>query len=199
MYNGAIMVEAQAQDEERARLLAAASQLLRAGGAQALSVRKVAKAAGCSTMGVYSRFGGKPGLLDALYAEGFALLAAAQGQVQGPPGREHVLALCGVYRAVARTHPAHYALMMGGVAGFEPSAERTQLAARTFAVVRRAIHRAQRINQVAGEDPADLAEAVLASCHGLLTFELSGRCDDPAAAARRYQATVGALLDGWPT
>lgn len=187
-----------AQDEERVRLLEAASQLLRDEGPQGLSVRKVASAAGSSTMGVYSRFGGKPGLLDALYGEGYEILAAAQDQVDGTAGRARVLALCAVYRAVALTHPAHYALMTGGVPGFEPSAERARAGRGTFEVLRRAISDAQGVREVAGHAADDLAEALVAACHGLVAFELAGRFEDPPRIAQRYQAAVGALLSGWP-
>src|SRR3954467_13282778 len=56
---------------------ASASELLSKEGASGLSVRRIAAAAGCSTMGLYSRFGGKDGVVDELYAEGFVRLIGA--------------------------------------------------------------------------------------------------------------------------
>ena len=50
-------------------LRAAASRILDAEGIGALSLRRVATEAGVTTMGIYSRFGGKDGLLDALCLE----------------------------------------------------------------------------------------------------------------------------------
>ena len=61
----------------RRALLDAASRLLVEEGPQALSMRRVAAAAGCSTTVLYTLFGGKEGLADALYREGFARLTAA--------------------------------------------------------------------------------------------------------------------------
>src|SRR5215467_4809505 len=71
---------ARPRDEQGRRILEAASELLSKEGANALSVRRIAAAAGCSTMGLYSRFGGKDGVVDELYAEGFERLVEAMRQ-----------------------------------------------------------------------------------------------------------------------
>lgn len=63
--------------DTRALLLSAASTLLADEGPEALTVRRIAATAGVSTMGVYSRFGGKDGVVDALFREGFDGLLAA--------------------------------------------------------------------------------------------------------------------------
>ena len=63
-------------DETRATLLDAARTLLEADGPAALTVRRIAAEAGMSTMNVYSRFGGKDGVVDELYCEGFHRLRA---------------------------------------------------------------------------------------------------------------------------
>ena len=55
-------------------LLTAAHDLSASDGPTALTVRRIAGAAGVSTMNVYSRFGGKDGVLDELFAEGFRRL-----------------------------------------------------------------------------------------------------------------------------
>ena len=49
------------------KILEAASVLFLKGGSAALSVRAIAKAAGVSTIGIYSYFEGKQGILDVLY------------------------------------------------------------------------------------------------------------------------------------
>ena len=45
-------------------------------GAAALTVRRIANEAGGSTMGIYSRFGGKDGVVDAALRRGLPLLCA---------------------------------------------------------------------------------------------------------------------------
>src|SRR3954471_14451651 len=56
----------------RRALLDTASRLLVKEGPQALTMRRVAAAAGCSTTVLYTAFGGKNGIAEALYREGFA-------------------------------------------------------------------------------------------------------------------------------
>ena len=53
----------------RGRLLQVAADLLEAEGLDALSMRPLARAAGCSTMVFYTEFGSKTGLLEALADE----------------------------------------------------------------------------------------------------------------------------------
>ncbi|MFT6991153.1 MAG: AcrR family transcriptional regulator, partial [Paraglaciecola sp.] len=52
-------------------ILQAATELFLEGGSSALSVRAISKRAGVSTIGIYSHFNGKQGILDELYIEGF--------------------------------------------------------------------------------------------------------------------------------
>ncbi len=196
MYNDIAAVTEDIEDE-RSRLLTAASKILHEQGPEGLSVRKVAAVAGCSTMGVYTRFGGKPGLMHALYAEGFKILADAQDQIQRPPGRGQVLAFCAIYRAVARSHPAHYALMMGGIPGYRPSPEGAQIASVRSEVLCQAVHEAQAVGDIPGRAPEDLTYALLAVCHGLVTFEVTDMFSGSKQAAQRFSATLTALLDGW--
>src|SRR4051812_15785478 len=67
----------QPRDETSTAILEAAGTLLAKEGAEALTVRRIAAAAGCSTMGLYSRFGGKDGVVEHLFIEGFQQLDAA--------------------------------------------------------------------------------------------------------------------------
>ncbi|MEV0759025.1 TetR/AcrR family transcriptional regulator [Nocardia sp. NPDC050435] len=58
-------------------LLSAAATILEQEGSQALTVRRIARAAGTSTMAIYSRFGATGALHGELRARGFARLATA--------------------------------------------------------------------------------------------------------------------------
>jgi AcrR family transcriptional regulator len=117
-------VEAGESADSKARILAAASALFLNGGTGALSVRAIAREAGLSTMGIYSHFQGKQGILDALYAEGFARLAAvmADAAEQADP-RAAALAGTQGYLRLASDYEAHYRLMFGERTGeYVPSA-----------------------------------------------------------------------------
>ena len=119
--------------DTKSRILAAASALFLEGGAKALSVRAVAARAGLSTIGIYSHFNGKQGVLDALYIEGFGLIS--QPAPEGPDigARQAVLTACRRYLDAAERHEAHYLLIFGEAdPNYEPSEEARKVAARAF-------------------------------------------------------------------
>src|SRR4051812_28581588 len=77
----------------RETLLDAALRLLEERGPGALRVRDVAAAAEQSTMGVYTHFGSKQGLLEELYLHGFRRLADRLSSVpSGGRGRQGLMA-----------------------------------------------------------------------------------------------------------
>ncbi|MEM9066983.1 MAG: TetR/AcrR family transcriptional regulator [Myxococcota bacterium] len=180
-------------DDVARALRDAASQLLTIHGPTGLSVRAVATAAGQTTMAVYSRFGGKAGLLDALYQEGFGVLADAQAAV---PESEDPLRdlekLLMRYRHTALVHAAHYALMFGGK-GFTPSDASRQVAWSTFEHLAGRVKRCQDAAQLAPGDPLKIAHAIFALCHGLVAVEMEGM----AEGADAYREAVRALLRGF--
>ncbi len=125
-------------DERRRPVLEAAARLLAEEGPHGLSLRRIAAAAGGSTQLVYTLFGGKPGLADALYAEGFGRLAAACREALAdcpPPGApERLVAIGRAYRAFAQREPAFFAVMFGkAIPDFVPtSATSGRCRANTF-------------------------------------------------------------------
>lgn len=118
----------------RAKILEAASQLFLEGGVSVLSVRAISKRAGLSTIGIYSHFNGKQGVLDALYIEGFSKVYKAMELGAGDDvGIDHVLKSCAGYLTVAFDNEAHYRLIFGeGDMGYQPSEEARDAATRAF-------------------------------------------------------------------
>lgn len=109
----------------RTKILKAASQLFLDGGASSLSVRAISKEAGLSTIGIYSHFKGKQGILDALYIEGFNLVRDAT-DVASDTGsaRERVLKAVKRYIQVGQEHEAHYRFIFGETfSSYKPSDE----------------------------------------------------------------------------
>lgn len=108
----------------RERLLESALAIVDAKGAEGLTVRAVAKAAGCSTMGVYTHFNGKAGLVDAVVGWGFeslndAMSAACQA---ADGGRDGLLAAAEAYREWALRHQMQFHAMFAPAAvGLEAS------------------------------------------------------------------------------
>lgn len=102
----------------RETLLDAAEALLAQRGADALSLRDVARSAGVSHAAPYHHFAGLPELLAALAARSFQQLGAAmQAGVDAHPGnaREQLLAIAVAYVDFARRRPARFRLMFGPV------------------------------------------------------------------------------------
>ena len=81
-------------------------------GAGALRIRDVAAAAEQSTMGVYTHFGSKRGLLEQLYLRGFdAWRTSSPASPSDGRGRQELLAFALAYRAFALDNEALYGLM----------------------------------------------------------------------------------------
>ncbi len=122
-------------NQNKAKILEAASELFLEGGTAALSVRAIAKRAGVSTIGIYSHFEGKQGILDALYIEGFEQVAIAMDVLTpGLTARDAVLQASSNYLQLAETHEAHYRLIFGESNGaYAPSNSAKEEAIRAFA------------------------------------------------------------------
>jgi len=116
----------------KARILAATSAIFLEGGAKALSVRAVAARADLSTIGIYSHFQGKQGLLDALYVEGFErVLRSLDVDGTGPAAVRQAAAN---YLATAEEYQSHYRLIFGEPdRTYAPSDVAQQVGAQAFA------------------------------------------------------------------
>jgi AcrR family transcriptional regulator len=188
---------ARTRDEQGRRILESASELLSKEGAAALSVRRIAAAAGCSTMGLYSRFGGKDGVVDELFVEGFERLIdamSANATTDHPLDDLRRCAQC--YRDTALANATHYMVMFGGaVPGFEPSDSSLQLAHEAFAGLVAGVQRCVDAGLMAGPAP-ELAEILWGSIHGLVMLELVGIDPLTSDASARFGRALDVLLAG---
>jgi len=129
--------------ETKEKILKAASEIFLEGGMPALSVRAVSKRAGLSTIGIYSHFQGKQGILDALYIEGFKMaydVVTIEDDSLSP--KEAVLQAAKNYFDFANEYRAHYRLMYGqSVAGYVPSIEAKTVGAKGFAQMAKLVAR----------------------------------------------------------
>jgi AcrR family transcriptional regulator len=162
-------------DDQEAEILDAASRVLREEGAGALTVRRIATDAGCSTMGIYSRFGGKDGVIDALYAEGFRMLCAGMSALPHTDDAVADFRRCSLnYRALALANSTHYMVMFGGaVPGFVASPESKELGHRAFDALVADVQRCLDAGAFVG-DAVDIAYTTWASMHGYVMLELVG-------------------------
>ncbi|GAA3831278.1 MULTISPECIES: TetR/AcrR family transcriptional regulator [Amycolatopsis] len=163
----------------RERFLQAALTVLLKQGVAGLTVRSVAEAAGTSTIGVYTRFGGRNGVLDALYERTFEMLHEefrAVPPVSGDPAAG-ILALARAYRRFALDSPARYAFMFEqSVPGFDPDPDLRAFAQRSsFDLL------VDRVAPVTppGRDPNVTGYLIWTTMHGLVSVELTHRARNP--------------------
>jgi AcrR family transcriptional regulator len=158
-----------------AELLAIANEFVRTEGPHSLSLRRIAQLAGTSTQSVYTEFGGKGGLADAVFRSGFEQLAAELTVASLPDNPiARIRTLASVYRRVAINNPAHYQLMTGApIAEYRPSEQSLRYAASTMEPLRIAVRDAIDEGLLHGS-PDEVAEDLWAIGHGYVSLEISG-------------------------
>lgn len=161
----------------RQGLLDAAMRVLREQGALHLTLRRVADVAGTSTMGIYTCFGSRSGLLEAIYEYGFSLLHDAMtSSLNGhadPLAR--IMAVARGYREFALADPALYALMFERpLPDFDPSPQRRNDALNlTFDLLTQATSAAAQAGLIQSNDPIRAAYLVWTTIHGIVSIELT--------------------------
>jgi AcrR family transcriptional regulator len=184
----------------RETLLDAALRLLEERGPGALRVRDLAEAAELSTMGVYTHFGSKQGLLEQLYLHGFRRLEDRLDSVPADDqGRQELLAFATSYRAFALDNEALYGLMFErATPDFVPSDGSRLAGLATFEML---------VTRVAGwrpdfTDPAADSHLIWATMHGLVSIELMHkRWGGPLVAhlqgdpEQNYATAIGSLFE----
>ena len=185
-------------DEVGQALVSAAGDLLAQEGAGALTVRAIASAAGTSTMNVYSRFGGKDGVVEHLWLQGFDLLAEA---MEGSGTTDDPLAdlqRCGqAYRRFALEHSTLYTVMFTGVVpDFEPSDSAKMHGLRTLSLLAQRLRRAMDAGLLRQGDADHLAAVVWSTCHGVMSLELTHAERTGIDWSQVFTDATGAVLKG---
>ncbi len=173
----------------RHTLLDAALHVLQHDGAAALTLRNITERAGCSTTGIYTYFGGKHGLVEAIYLDGFESFDRALS-----PFYEvgDLLGAGRAYRTWALSNQMHYLVMFGSaVPDFEPSEMAAVRAGRSFVDLVDAV-------RIAGaDDPETSAYHLYATVHGYVMLELMGMGPvEPTQLDRRYEEGLRRALAG---
>jgi AcrR family transcriptional regulator len=197
------------RNAQREALLDAASEMLVHGGPEAISLRKLAARVGTSTMAVYTAFGGKEGLIFALYEEAFDRLAAAEEAVmKNPEPLLYLRDLAFAYRDFALKNPSYYALMISstlpvpdslrhGETGETNPTARGVTQHRSYRIMLDAVKKCVEDGALPSHHGVEvLADALWAAVHGLCSLELAGFHDSAEAAENRFNVTTGAILRG---
>lgn len=189
-------------------LIEAAQQVLEKHGAGALTVRAIADHAAISTMAVYSRFGGKANILEALYRRGFHLLRAEMEKVPSSSSSVHdITGLAFAYRRFALENPGLYGFMFERpIPGFDPSLESRQEGLRTtFDILANRVGAFVKESMGGEGDPATVSYLIWSALHGELSLELTHSMrtplpgwliTGPESAEKVYRLMVETMLSG---
>lgn len=185
-------------DDVGRTLLATASRLLAEEGAGALTVRRIAGDSGMSTMNVYSRFGGKHGVVERLFLEGFGLLAATMTAVPTTDDPVADLVTCGLrYRGFAFDHPTLYSVMFEkAVPDYEPGDIALASGLATLQHLAERIERCIAAGRFRTGDPLHLAGIVWSTCHGAVSLELKQKRHIPLDWEAVFRDSCAALVRG---
>lgn len=165
----------------RAALLTAAAALLEEQGAEALSLRGLARRTGVSQTAPYNHFASKDDLLARLAEDGFRRLAAAQATVLADAAADGALIALGVdYVRFAVRAPQLYRLMFG--AGLGGSCDDAGVAAAkhaSFAPLKQALRTGEAHARWSDAEHEAAAVAAWSLVHGLALLVIDGSLRDP--------------------
>jgi AcrR family transcriptional regulator len=174
----------------RSAVLAAAAEQIASDGVDAVSLRGLARRAGVSHAAPAYHFGDRRGLLTALAAEGFELLADELAAAE-PDFREVGVA----YVRFATEHPGHFAVMFRSDLLHADVPDLAAARTRAGDALRSGV--AGLDDDRRGGDPRDAQLAAWSLVHGFASLWLDGALtgsaldsDDPEATARRLASVL---------
>lgn len=165
-------------EQTRSALSAAAERLVAAGGPDALSVRAVANEAGTTTRAVYSLFGSKDGLVDALAQKAFELLQTGLDELPqtDDPAGDLVEVGAGVFRPFVRKHPSLFRIgFQRIVPGLRAGPQLTEARQRALARLEAKVQRVADADLLGHKSVREATIEFNAMCEGLANAELRGR------------------------
>ncbi len=177
---------APAKQDQRAKLLAVARRALEESGPEVLRARTLSREAGTSTQSLYTLFGGMPGLIEAIVADGFVTFARHVAAVpESDDAVADFYAKGWAYGEWALAHPNLYRLMFGltggglrqhaglevAVSGAVANSPEAQSAVD---VLVRSMTRVKESGRIDPIDPVIAAGQFLAATHGFVLLEIAG-------------------------
>ena len=155
------------------RILAAATDLLDAGGPSAVTLRAVGDAAAISQSAPYRHFVDKRALLDAMVRQIIQQLRiaveTAKGESQSDLAALHLVV--GQYFEFARRYPVRYRLLLEESRG---DSEVSSEARQAFASVADLVHAAQHAGELRSGDPGQIVALIFGAVHGMADLEQFG-------------------------
>jgi len=182
-------------------ILAAARQIMQAGGYPALSMRALAEAVGVRAPTLYDYFASKEDVLNAVFMQGVELLASRfQGQLETTrPGVERLVRIGIVYRQFGIENPDLYQLLFAKLdQSFIPGEEQRMASKGLFEALRNHVVDALEIGELHPNDADFVALSIWSAAHGYVTLELVGYVDSctPIASNDQFERFLSSILFG---
>lgn len=180
----------------RESLRAHAERIVGEHGLAALSVRAVADAAHTTTRAVYSTFGSKDGLIDALAQTAFEFLYTEIEKLPetDDPIRDAVDIAIKVFRRLALDHPVLYRIAFQRVApALRAGPNVTAARQRAFTQLQAKVRRLEQAGLLGHTSLQDATVAIEAMMEGLANAELRGRTLPILPAGKEKQTWRRAL------
>ncbi len=164
-------------------------------------MRRLAGEVNASTQVLYTMFGGKDGLAEALFLEGFDRLAAANA-VAAPEGLdplERLFARAGSYADNALENPHYYRVMFANaIPGYRPSPEtlaRTWPNFTSLEGIVRDCAEAGHLSAPVARAPREPALALWSAWHGVVSLLLSDHLPDEQEARRVLDLATTSVVE----
>jgi AcrR family transcriptional regulator len=181
----------------RSALVEAAARIVATEGRIALTLRRLAREVGTSTMAVYTHFGSMDELRKEVRREGFERLRARLSEVRKTKDAIADLTLLGTayYLSATESPNLYRAMFLDGPVDDEDLATGLDTFMYLVEGIARCIDQ-NRLPNASGEDPAEMAVQVWAMTHGIVSLRLANLV--PATEAVGYlQAGGKSLLVAW--
>lgn len=182
------------------KILRAALKLFERGGAEAVSMRRVADAVGITPMAIYRHFPNREALLKRLSDDSFQAIAHEwAAHATHPDVLERLQALLTPYLDYALANPHlfdhAFSLRRDDARRFPEDFRERQ--SPTLTVIADAIDEGMRRGVLRKDDPWDVAMTLWAHAHGLIALYRAGRFSyDEAQFRAFYLASLRRVIDG---
>ncbi len=173
----------------KAVILAQAATLVAERGADGISLRELARAAGVSHAAPAHHFTDRRGLFTALATEGFQLLAAALADA-----RPHFIDAAKAYVRFAVDHPGHYEVMFDKSLYDDADEDLVAAQAAAGGELNRGV--GTLADPKAAADPERAALAAWSLVHGFSTLWLNGAIDTAGDPIVEVEGLAAILFDG---
>lgn len=188
------------QQDTKKRIIESARDIYLAEGLHSLSMRKVAKQAGLSTMATYRHFENKNDLISHVIMEGFRIFQTYfYKALEGKTPAERLVLSAESYYQFAVENPKYYEVMFMSIAhvtDVPPSEQAQDLVRASVQFLYDRIAECIEAGFIDGPASKRQVLHLWSHSHGLISLYLSGHLDSQTPFKKLYQESMAIMLKG---